>query len=61
MKIFLPFYYLFYSRLRSNISKVAWIFTYIIPIFIVSYYGLYILYVLLLNSPQKVDSIQVTT
>lgn len=37
MKIFLPFYYLFYSRLRSNISKVAWIFTYIIPIFIVSY------------------------
>ena len=37
MRIFLPFYYLFYSRLRSNISKVAWIFTYIIPIFIVSY------------------------
>lgn len=37
MKIFLPFYYLFYSRLSSNISKVAWIFTYIIPIFIVSY------------------------
>lgn len=37
MRIFLPFYYLFYSRLKSNISRIAWIFTYIIPIFIVSY------------------------
>ena len=37
MRIFLPFYYLFYSRLKSNISRIAWIFTYIISIFIVSY------------------------
>ena len=37
MRIFLPFYYLFYSRLKSNMSRIAWIFTYIISIFIVSY------------------------
>lgn len=37
MKIFLPIYYTCYSRLRSNFSRLAWLFTYLFPLLIIGY------------------------
>lgn len=35
---FIPFVYTFHTRLKSNFSKVAWFFTYVIPVLIASFY-----------------------
>lgn len=35
--LFVPFFYTFHTRLKTNFSKVAWFFTYVIPVLICCY------------------------
>lgn len=37
MHIFLPIYYTLHTRLKSNYSRLAWVFTYVIPLLITGY------------------------
>lgn len=37
IKFYLPFYYLFYSRLKTKVDLISWIIIFIIPQFIITY------------------------